>query len=189
MNLRPQDHSEGNQAQYNKKYAIHYQKPGEEELKQIVLELPSIFTVGDCIDFSIEQINIQDPCIYIKSKSLLAFKFQGSADRFKLKVAKKNGKPKDDLPALDNEQQLIDTGAIVFALVLNQNQQQLEKQITFAPTNQSNQTQQSQPNQQDSSIKQRTSYSNSLSNNKKNKNGGNDQKNDANGFCFFKQCA
>ncbi|CAD8173814.1 unnamed protein product [Paramecium octaurelia] len=179
MNLRPQDNQEGNQAQYNKKYSIYYQKPGEEELKQIVLELPNIFTVGDCIDFTIEQINIQDP----------TFKFKGSADCFKLKVAKKNGKPKDDLPALDNEQQLIDTGAIVFALVLNQSQQQLEKQITFAPTNYTSQTQQSQVNQQESSIKQRTSYSNSLSNNKKNKNGGNDQKNDANGFCFFKQCA
>ncbi|CAD8097543.1 unnamed protein product [Paramecium sonneborni] len=179
MNLRPQDHSESNQAQYNKKYAIYYQKPGDEEPKQIVLELPNIFTVGDCIDFSIEQINIQDPSL----------KLQGSSDHFKLKVAKKNGKPKDDLPALDNEQQLIDTGAIVFALVLNQKQQQLEKQITFAPTNQNNQIQQSQNNLQESSIKQRTSYSNSLSNNKKSKNGGNDQKNDGNGFCFFKQCA
>ncbi|CAD8089013.1 unnamed protein product [Paramecium primaurelia] len=186
MNLKQQDNQQGNQAQYNKKYAIYYQKSGEEDLKQIVLELPSIFTVGDCIDFTIDQIKIQDS----------TFQFSGQTDRFKLKVAKKNGKPKDDLPALDNEQQLIDTGAIVFALVLNQNQQQFEKQITFAPTNnqtnqinQSNQTQQQQVNLQDSSIKQRTSYSNSLSNNKKSKNGGNDQKNDANGFCFFKQCA
>ncbi|KAM3133658.1 hypothetical protein pb186bvf_014204 [Paramecium bursaria] len=148
------------QIQVARKYAIFILK--DNTYQQIVAELPEVFTVEDCIKFSLMQFNKE-----------LGTKYQFAPDEFMLKVSKKSGEPKSDLPSLDYEQIISETGSLLFTIV-QQQEKKIKDNITTTDTS-----------LVESSIKSRPSYHNGLTKNKKpiekkDKEGG--------GFCFFKQC-
>ncbi|CAD8086468.1 unnamed protein product [Paramecium sonneborni] len=158
---------------YNKKYAFFTLQ--NDKYVQIVCELPNIFTVEDAITFTLRQFQ-QELGENFKVKK---------GNEYVLKISKKSGQPKDDLPCLDNEQILYETGSQTFTLVCknnlqnSQNQQQPQTSVTT--------TMCSQQEQQDMSIKSRVSYTNGLNKGKKPIKES-DKKEKSGGFCFFNKC-
>ncbi|CAD8068794.1 unnamed protein product [Paramecium primaurelia] len=158
---------------YNKKYAFF--TLSNDKYVQIVCELPNIFTVEDAITFTLSQFQLE-----IGEN----FKPKKGGD-YVLKISKKSGQPKDDLPNLDNEQILYETGSQTFTLVQKNNLQNSENQKQ--PQSSVTTTMCSQQEQQDISIKSRVSYTNGLNKGKKPIKE-NDKNEKSGGFCFFNKC-
>ncbi|CAD8175008.1 unnamed protein product [Paramecium octaurelia] len=158
---------------YNKKYAFFTLQ--NEKYVQIVCELPNIFTVEDAITFTSQQFQ-KELGVNFKAKK---------ASDYALKISKKSGQPKDDLPSLDYEQILFETGSQTFTLVCKNNLQNSDNQQQ--PQTSVTTTMCSQQEQQDMSIKSRVSYTNGLNKGKKPIKE-NDKKEKSGGFCFFNKC-
>ncbi|CAD8166718.1 unnamed protein product [Paramecium octaurelia] len=164
---------EEQQMLYNKKYAFFTLQ--NYKYVQIVCELPNIFTVEDAITFTLSQFQTE-----IGEN----FRSKKGSD-YVLKISKKSGQPKDDLPCLDNEQILFETGSQTFTLVYKNSQQNSENQQQ--PQTSVTTTMCSQQESQDMSIKSRASYTNGLNKGKKPIKE-NDKKEKSGGFCFFNKC-
>ncbi|CAK77040.1 unnamed protein product (macronuclear) [Paramecium tetraurelia] len=178
LNLKTQEQ----QMLYNKKYAFFTLQ--NDKYVQIICELPNIFTVEDAITFTLSQFQ-KEIGKFNKNNDLGEnFRSKKGSD-YVLKISKKSGQPKDDLPCLDNEQILFETGSQTFTLVYKNNQQNSENYQQ--PQTSVTTTMCSQQESQDMSIKSRASYTNGLNKGKKPIKE-NDKKEKSGGFCFFNKC-